>query len=86
MANPFYTGGYSAPQYNSQPNNINDIYRLLSNSKNPMQVFENIAKNNPNMAPILNLLHNGYSPEQIFVTMCQQRGIDPKQFMQNITR
>ena len=83
MPNPFYTGANTTPNTSY---NINDIYRILSSSKNPMQAFENIAKNNPNMAPILNLMKNGYSPEQIFRSMCQQRGIDPQQFIQNLQR
>ena len=86
MPNPFYTGDTVKPTTNQSFGNINDIYKLLSNSKNPMQVFENIAKNNPNMAPVLNLMQNGYSPEQIFRTMCQQRGIDPQQFIRNLSK
>lgn len=83
MPNPFYTGAAkpASPQYN-----LNDIYKMLSTSKNPTQLFQNIAKNNPNMAPIMNLLNNGITPEQVFNYMCKQRGVDPQQFINNITR
>lgn len=88
MPNPFYDSVYSQsskqPQNNSS--NLNDIYKLLTQSKNPMQVFSNLAKNNPNMAPIVNLLNNGYSPEQVFYSMCQQRGLNPQDVLKNITR
>lgn len=41
---------------------IKQLYQMLTQSKNPMQVFTTIAQNNPKMQPILNLLQNGYSP------------------------
>ena len=89
MANPFFEacarGNNSKTANNALPN-LNQIYKMFSNSNNPMQVFENIAKSNPNMAPIMNLLKNGYSPEQIFNFMCQKRGVDPQQFINSITK
>ena len=90
MANPFFEAcarGASKPKQNNNPApNLNQIYKMLSNSNNPMQVFENIAKSNPNMTPIMNLLKNGYSPEQVFNAMCQQRGVDPQKFINSITK
>ena len=64
--------------------NLNDIYKLLTQSKNPMQLFNELANNNPSLAPVLNLLNNGYSPEKVFNIMCQQRGINPQEFINNI--
>lgn len=87
MANPFYTATSQSSQQTSNNNlNLNDIYKMLCQSNNPRQIFNNIAMKNPNMAPIVNLLNNGYSPEQVFKTMCQQRGINPQDFIKNITR
>lgn len=60
---------------------LNDIYEMLLNSANPQQLFTNLAKNDPQMAPILNLLTNGYSPEQVFNMLCKQRGINPEEFI-----
>lgn len=82
MANPFYDGPKT---HNPTPNNLNDIYKILTSSKDPVQAFTNMAKNNPNMAPILDLMKSGYSPEQIFHVMCQKRGIDPNKFISQIT-
>ncbi len=82
MPNPFNTTQNS----NTNTLNLNDIYQLLSTSKNPVEMFNNIAKNNPNMAPVLNLLNNGYSPQQVFNTLCQQRGINPQEFMKKLTK
>jgi hypothetical protein len=53
-------------------------YQMLTQSKNPTQLFYNIAKNNPNMKPALDLLQNGYSPQQVFEQMCKQRGLNPQ--------
>lgn len=86
MANPFYTASNSKPQPDNSMNNLNQIYKMLSNSKNPIEVFENIASNNPNLTPILNLLKNGYSPKQIFDMMCQKSGVDPQQFINSLTK
>ncbi len=83
MANPFYN---SAPA--SKPNgmNIMDIYKAITTSKNPMQVFNAMAMNNPKMAPVVNMLNNGFSPQQVFNSLCQQRGINPQEFIKNLPR
>ena len=88
MPNPFFdgrAGTYSKPNTGSSSNNLKDIYKILSKSNNPMQVFQNIAQNNPRMAPIMDLLNKGYSPEQVFNAMCQQRGLNPQEFIKSIT-
>ena len=78
MPNPFFT---------SKPTtSLNDIYKMLSTSNNPQELFAKLAKNNPQMAPILNLLNNGYSPEQVFNMLCKQRGVNPQEFLNSITK
>ena len=84
MPNPFYTN--RSNQNNVQNTNLNELYNVLLTSKNPMQAFNNIAKNNPRMAPILNMLNNGISPQQIFMSMCQQRGINPQDFLNKMAK
>ena len=83
MANPFFEGPKTTVVSINQPS-LNDIYKLLSQSKNPMQVFNELAKNNPNMAPINRMLQNGLSPQEVFYSLCEQRGIDPQGFLNNI--
>ena len=75
MSNPFNT-----------MNPIQNAYQVLTTAKNPMQAFYQIAQQNPNLQPIVNLLNNGANPQQLFVSMCQQRGINPNEFIRNITR
>ena len=55
--------------------NIKNIYQMMMNSRNPMQVFEQMANQNPNLRPIVNALRNGANPQSLFNEMCKQRGI-----------
>ena len=78
MGNPFY-------QMNSNMTAIRNAYQMLTSSSNPMQIFTQLAQNNPQLQPILNMLRNGANPQQLFNSMCQQRGINPQEFIKNIT-
>lgn len=64
---------------------IQEAYQMLMNSQNPTQLFLNMAQRNPNLQPIANMLRQGANPQQIFNNMCQQRGINPQQFLNSIT-
>lgn len=80
MANPFNT-------QNTDPTmQLKNVYKMLVESKNPQQVFERIAMNNPKMQPIVQALQNGNNPQQIFKSMCYQRGIDPDAFIKSIIK
>ena len=76
MANPFYQNSM---------NNYQNIYQMLINSKNPVQLFSNLAQNNPQLKPIVNMLNQGANPQTIFNSMCEQRGINPQEFLKGIT-
>lgn len=78
MANPFNTS-------NNNINNMNNMYKQLMNSNNPMKVFENITIQNPQFRPILEML-KANNPQQVFISLCNQRGIDPNMFIKNIIR
>lgn len=82
MSNPFNTLN---PMNNYDMGSIQNAYRALTTSNNPMQVFQQMAMNNPRLQPVLNMLNQGANPQQLFVNMCQQRGIDPNAFIRNIT-
>lgn len=79
MPNPFNVQVASS-------NYIKDIYKAVMQSNNPMQTFINIAGNNPQMRPIISALQNGSNPEQLFKNICQQRGINPQEFLNSITK
>lgn len=78
MANPFNT------QNTNQNFQLQNMYKMLTQSKNPMQLFQQMAMNNPQMQPIADMLRNR-SPQDVFNYMCRQRGIDPQQFLKSIT-
>lgn len=66
-------------------NNLRNMYQLFMNSKNPTQMIMNMARQNPQFRPIAQALQSGQNPQQIFNQMCQQRGIDPNEFIKNVT-
>ena len=80
MANPFYQ-----PNTNINTNQLRDIYRAFSSSKNPIELFTKMAQNNPSLKPILNMLQAGNNPQMVFNQLCQQRGINPQDFIKSIT-
>ena len=81
MANPF---NIMNPMFNNM-GNIQNAYRAIMNSKNPMMLFNQFAMQNPQMQPIVQALNNGANPQQLFNNLCQQRGINPQQFIKQIT-
>lgn len=82
MSNPFNTLN---PINNMNMGAIQNAYQMLANAQNPMQVFQQMAMQNPQLQPIMNMLRNGANPQQIFNSMCQQRGINPNEFIRSIT-
>ncbi len=65
-------------------NQMRELYNAMR-SGNSMQIFQKMAQNNPNMRPILNMINSGSNPQQIFYQLCNQRGINPEEFIKNIT-
>lgn len=82
MPNPFNVFNSVLPNLN----NIKNVYKAMSQSQNPYQMFLNLAGNNPQMQPIVQAMQNGGNPQAIFNQMCQQRGIDPNEFIKSITK
>ena len=76
MSNPFNTPNY---------NQYKEAYKMFSQSKNPMQLFMNMASQDPNMQHIMSMIQAGQNPQMIFNQLCQQRGINPQEFLKNIT-
>ena len=74
--------------FNSQNTNSNvqmqNIYKMLTQSNNPIQLFQQIASKNPSMQPVLDMLKTK-NPEEVFRIICNQRGVDPQQFIKSIT-
>lgn len=82
MGNPFNSMN---PMNAMNMGSIQNAYQMLMHSSNPIQLFQNMAQQNPQLQPIVNMLRNGGNPQQIFMSMCQQRGINPQQFINSLT-
>ena len=92
MPNPLFNNGNffnNTPQVNNNNNinninlgNLKNIYSTFKNSNNnPMQMFMILAQQNPKMQPVVQMLQNGANPEQLVRSICQQRGIDVNQLL-----
>lgn len=84
MGNPFNALNPNNPYNSNGMANIRNAYQMLTSSRNPMQVFQQLAGQNPQLQPILGMLRGGANPQQLFMNMCQQRGINPYEFIKNI--
>lgn len=85
MSNPFNMLNPTNPINVNNTANIRSIYQTMMQSSNPMQMFKQLAGRNPALQPAINMLNQGISPQQVFNTMCQQRGINPTEFLKSIT-
>lgn len=85
MGNPFNTLNPKNPYNTNNMAGIRNMYQMLTQSKNPMQTFQQLAYKNPQLQPIMKMLNRGANPQQIFTDMCRQRGINPQEFLKNIT-
>lgn len=65
------------PQVNPQMRQ----FMSLMQGKNPMDVLNQYAQNNPQMQPVINMLKNGTNPEQLVRSICKERGINVDEFM-----
>lgn len=84
MANPFAMLNPANPMRGYNFDGIRQTLGVLR-SQNPMQALSQMAAGNPNVRPIVQALNNGANPQQVFYSLCQQRGINPQEFLRNIT-
>lgn len=87
MPNPFGVLNPANPMnaYRGNMGNIQALYQSIMGARNPMQAFAQLASRNPQTQPILQAIRGGANPQQLFNTLCQQRGINPQEFMRQIT-
>lgn len=82
MANPLLQA-LSMATMNNGISSMSELYKLMT-SNNPMMLFNQIAKNNPQLNECLSLINRGINPQDIFYQLCNQRGINPQEMMRNI--
>jgi hypothetical protein len=56
---------------------INEVYSLYRSGGNPMILLNKMAQNNPQVKNVMSMLNQGANPQQLFYSLCQQRGVDP---------
>ena len=82
MANPLLQA-LSMASMNKGISSMSELYKLMT-CNNPMMLFNQIAKNNPQLNECLNLINQGMNPQDLFYKLCTQRGINPQEMMRNI--
>ena len=55
---------------------------MVKASKNPGQLFQTMAKNNPQVQSIMQMIQQtNQTPKELFYQAAQQQGIDPNQIL-----
>lgn len=77
--NPLGNGsvGGITPQMRQDIQQVKGLMQMASG--NPMA----LVQQNPQLAQVMQMCQ-GQNPEQVFYTMCKQRGIDPQAFLQEL--
>ena len=66
----------------NQSNPMKQMLNAIRSSKNPQQLFMNMAQQNPQMKQVLNMIQtSGKSPKDLFYQLAQQKGVDPNQIL-----
>ena len=84
MPNPFNALNPNNPMRGYDFNSIRSVYQSMAGG-NPLVMLQNAAARNPQLQPIMQALKNGANPQQLFYSACQQRGIDPNEFLRQMT-
>ena len=82
MSSPFARFNPSNPMNGYD---FNQLRSLMNAGRNPMAMIQSMAAQNPAMQPVLQALRNGANPQQLFNSLCQQRGINPQEFLRQLT-
>ena len=82
--NPFNVLNPGNPMNANRIGQMRSMYQAFQNAKNPMALFQQMAMRNPQMQQVFNMLKQGQNPQQLFESICQQRGINPQEFIKMI--
>ena len=79
MANPLINAMASNNCYN-----VKNLYNLIKNNNNPLALLTQMSKTDTQAYNVLTALQQGSNPQQLFYTMCQQRGVDPNMILNQL--
>ena len=83
MGNPFYTGG-SSTMNGINMQQVKQVYSMLKNSNNPEILLNQMANQNPQLRQTINLIKRNGNYEQVFRSMCSERGINADDFIKQM--
>ena len=65
-----------------QNNGIQQLVQMIKNTNNPQQLLNNMAKQNPQIAQIMQTLNtSNITPKQMFMNLANQKGINPNEII-----
>jgi hypothetical protein len=79
--NPFNIINPANPMNNNRIGQMKNMLDTFRNSKNPMALFQQMAQRNPQFQPVIKMMQQGMNPNQIFESVCKERGINPQEFL-----
>ena len=72
-------------QTKPQMQQAKQLFRQLMSMGNPQAMMNQMLMNNPNTQQAFNFIKQaGNSPQQAFVNLAKQKGIDPQEFMKEL--
>lgn len=60
------------------------LYNMCYNTKNPMQLLEQLEMQNPTLKSVTNLFKQGFNEEQVFIELCKRKGVNADNFLKSI--
>lgn len=82
--NPLFNALNTTPVA-SNTSSLMEAYKMFSSMGNPMSVFKQMAIKNSQLQPILKAIESGGNPELIARQLMSQRGINPDEFIRQLT-
>lgn len=83
MGNPFNVLKQGNPLRGYDFGRLRTIYKGMK-GRNPMEMLGQMSLQNPRLQPVVQAINGGANPQQLFKSLCQQRGINPDEFINNI--
>ena len=70
-------GGYQLPPQ------LKQLMNMVQSSGNPQQMLAQMAQQNPQLAQVMDMCKNG-NPQQMFYALCQQKGVNPNDILNQL--
>lgn len=85
MSNPMLnllSPGSASPMPNSPDvSGVVNLYKAYKAAANPAAALQQMVGQNPMLAQISQMQQGGTDMEQMFYTMCKQKGVDPQSIL-----